>query len=87
MGFQKDVSSYRKENSNKSTTCETLSSSSNVCAITLFQQHLDWLVSALVWAVCFDDTESVAEVVLVPLFKDFWGYDVASRLKVIKLFS
>lgn len=70
VGFQKDVSSYRKENKNKSTTCETLGTSSHTCAIiSLFQQHLGWLVSALIQTVCLDDTESV----LLPLFKDFGG--------------
>lgn len=54
--------------------------------ITLFQQHLGWLVSALIQITCFDDTESVAEVVLLPLFKD-WEYDGASHLVVTELFS
>lgn len=47
-----------------------------------------WLAcfSALIQTACFDDTESVAEVVLLPLFKD-WEYDGASHLVVIELFS
>lgn len=77
--FQKDVSFYRQEN-NKSTT---LGTSSRTCAIiTLFRQHLGWLVSALVQTACFDDTE----VVLLPLFKE-WEYDGASHLVITELFS